>query len=205
MLEMDRRALLGAAAVGGVAAAVLAASSAEAAGQSGYFVIAEIVSKKDKADELRALMVPFAEIAAKEPGCLTYTLLEVIGEPGRILTFERWKDKAALDAHMVTPGDRRRSCRSWSRFWQSPSRNFSWMRAPALKPGWDSKISTGRRCKAAARCCVQFRARSEPRGGNHAWSVLCGSSVDSGGRNRSGARRRSLCDRERRREKSRSP
>ena len=103
MSEMDRRAFVGAVAVGSVAAAVLAASSAEAAGQSGYFVIAEIVSKKDKADELRALMVPFAESAAKEPGCLVYTLMEVIGEPGRFLTFERWKDKAALDAHMVTP------------------------------------------------------------------------------------------------------
>jgi quinol monooxygenase YgiN len=67
------------------------------------FVIAEIVSKKDKADDLRALMVPFAEKAAKEPGCLGYTLLEVIGEPGRFLTFERWTDKAALDGHMVTP------------------------------------------------------------------------------------------------------
>src|ERR1700689_3979244 len=102
MSEMDRRAFVGAVAVGSVAAA-LGASSAEAAGQSGYFVIAEIVSKKEKADELRALMVPFAEIAAKEPGCLVYTLMEVIGEPGRFLTFERWKDKAALDAHMVTP------------------------------------------------------------------------------------------------------
>ena len=59
MSDIDRRAFVGAAAVGGVAAAVLAASSAIAAGQSGYFVIAEIVSKKDKADELRALMVPF--------------------------------------------------------------------------------------------------------------------------------------------------
>ena len=49
MSEIDRRAFVGAAAVGCVAAAVLAASSAEAAGQSGYFVIAEIVSKKDKA------------------------------------------------------------------------------------------------------------------------------------------------------------
>jgi quinol monooxygenase YgiN len=29
--------------------------------------------------------------------------MEVIGEPGRFLTFERWKDKAALDAHMLTP------------------------------------------------------------------------------------------------------
>jgi len=103
MSEMDRRAFVGAAALGSVAAAVLTASSVQAAGQSGYFVIAEIVSKKEKADELRALLVPFAEKSAKEPGCLVYTLMEVIGEPGRFLTFERWTDKAALDAHIVTP------------------------------------------------------------------------------------------------------
>ena len=103
MSEMDRRAFVGAAALGSVVAAVLTASSVLAAGQSGYFVIAEIVSKKEKADELRALLVPFAEKSAKEPGCLVYTLMEVIGEPGRFLTFERWTDKAALDAHMVTP------------------------------------------------------------------------------------------------------
>jgi Antibiotic biosynthesis monooxygenase len=88
MSDMDRREFVGAAAVGGVAAAVLAASSAMAAGQTGYFVIAEIVSKKDKADDLRALLVPFAEKSAKEPGCLVYTLMEVISEPGRFLTFE---------------------------------------------------------------------------------------------------------------------
>jgi len=103
MSEMDRRVFVGAAALGSVAATVLTASSVQAAGQSGYFVIAEIVSKKEKADELRALLVPFAEKSAKEPGCLVYTLMEVIGEPGRFLTFERWTDKAALDAHMVTP------------------------------------------------------------------------------------------------------
>ena len=103
MSEMDRRVFVGAAALGSVATAVLTASSVQAAGQSGYFVIAEIVSKKEKADELRALLVPFAEKSAKEPGCLVYTLMEVIGEPGRFLTFERWTDKAALDAHMVTP------------------------------------------------------------------------------------------------------
>ena len=102
MSDINRRAFVQVAALGG-AAAIVATSAAEAAGQSGYFVIAEIVSKKDKADELRALLVPFAETSAKEPGCLVYTLMEVIGEPGRFLTFERWKDKAALDAHMVTP------------------------------------------------------------------------------------------------------
>jgi quinol monooxygenase YgiN len=102
MSDMDRRAFVGVAGLG-VAAAVLTASSGAEAGATGYFVIAEIVSKKDKADDLRALLVPFAEKSAKEPGCLVYTLMEVRDEPGRFLTFERWTDKAALDAHMVTP------------------------------------------------------------------------------------------------------
>jgi len=104
MQDMDRRAFVGAAALGGVAAAVLTSSSAEAAGDnSGYFVVAEIVSTKEKADEVRALLVPYAEKSAKEPGCLKYVLMEVIAEPGRFLTYERWTNKAALDAHMVTP------------------------------------------------------------------------------------------------------
>ena len=103
MSHMDRRAFVGAAAAVAWRLPFLTASSAVAAGQSGYFVIAEIVSKKDKADDLRALLVPFAELSAKEPGCLVYTLMEVIGEPGRFLTFERWTDKAALGVHMTTP------------------------------------------------------------------------------------------------------
>ena len=68
MSDMDRRVFVGVAGLG-VAAAVLTASSGAAAGETGYFVIAEIVSKKDKADDLRALLVPFAEKSAKEPGC----------------------------------------------------------------------------------------------------------------------------------------
>ena len=103
MSDMDRRVFVGAAALGGVAAVALTVSSAVAAGESGYFVIAELVSKKDRADDLRALLVPFAEKSAKEPGCQIYTLMEVTSEPGRFLTFERWTDKAVLDAHMVTP------------------------------------------------------------------------------------------------------
>jgi hypothetical protein len=55
--DMDRRTFVQAAALSGVGAAVLTASSAEAAPQSGHFVIAEIVSKKEKADEFRALLV----------------------------------------------------------------------------------------------------------------------------------------------------
>jgi quinol monooxygenase YgiN len=101
MSKLDRRTAL----VGG-AVAVLFSGSATAAStkkDSGYYVIAEINAKPGSEGALRDLLVPFAKSSRKEPGCLVYTLMEVIAEPGRFLTFERWTNKAALEAHMVTP------------------------------------------------------------------------------------------------------
>jgi quinol monooxygenase YgiN len=103
MSVLDRRTFVQTAALGSLLTSILAASSAEAAPQPGYFVIAEVVAKPGKADELRSLLVPFAEKSRTEPGCQVYALLEVHAEPGRFLTFERWTDKAALEVHMTTP------------------------------------------------------------------------------------------------------
>jgi Antibiotic biosynthesis monooxygenase len=97
MSGCDRRTFVQTAALSSLLTSVLAASSAEAAGQAGYFVIAEAVAKDGSADELRSLLVPFAEKSRTEPGCQVYTLLEVHSEPGRFLTFEGWTDKAALE------------------------------------------------------------------------------------------------------------
>jgi quinol monooxygenase YgiN len=66
-------------------------------------VIAELVSKPDQAEALRAILVPFVEGARKEPGCLHYSLLEDSKQPGRFLTFETWSNEDALKAHMGTP------------------------------------------------------------------------------------------------------
>ena len=101
MPKLDRRTAL---VVGAVS--VLFSGSASAATSkkdSGYYVIAEINAKPGSEGALRDLLVPFAKSSRKEPGCLIYTLMEVIAEPGRFLTFERWTNKAALEAHMVTP------------------------------------------------------------------------------------------------------
>jgi hypothetical protein len=57
MLTLDRRTLIRSAAVGSAVAAF--ASSAEAAVNGNYYVIAELVSKPDQADALRAILVPF--------------------------------------------------------------------------------------------------------------------------------------------------
>jgi quinol monooxygenase YgiN len=78
-------------------------SAATAGKDTGYYVIAEINAKTGSESALRDLLVPFAKASRKEPGCLVYTLMEVIAEPGRFLTFERWTNKPALEAHMVTP------------------------------------------------------------------------------------------------------
>jgi quinol monooxygenase YgiN len=101
MSKLDRRT-----AVLGSAASVLFSGSAAAAPakkDTGYYVIAEINAKPGSEGALRDLLVPFAKSSLKEPGCLVYTLMEVISEPGRFLTFERWTNKKALEAHMVTP------------------------------------------------------------------------------------------------------
>ena len=66
-------------------------------------VIAELVSKPDKADALRELMVAFADGSRHEPGCVHYVLTEDAKQPGRFLTYEVWADEAAIEAHMHTP------------------------------------------------------------------------------------------------------
>jgi quinol monooxygenase YgiN len=101
MLTLDRRTLMRSAAIGSAVAAF--AANAEAASNGNYYVIAELVSKPGQADALRAIMAPFVAGARKEPGCLHYSLLEDLKQPGRFLTFETWANEDALKAHMVTP------------------------------------------------------------------------------------------------------
>jgi hypothetical protein len=82
MSACDRRTFVQTAALVSLLASVLAASSAEAAGQAGYFVIAEVVvAKPGSADELRSLLVPFAEKSRTEPGCQVYTCLRFSRSP----------------------------------------------------------------------------------------------------------------------------
>jgi hypothetical protein len=57
MLTLDRRTLIRSAAIGSAVAAF--AASAEAAANGNYYVIAELVSKPEQADALRAILVPF--------------------------------------------------------------------------------------------------------------------------------------------------
>ena len=91
-------------AMGAIAVAVGGFGTALAQSEpKGLRVIAELVAKPGSADDLRKVLVPFAQGARKEPGCLNYVLLEIQGDPGHFMTYEIWTDRPALDAHMKTP------------------------------------------------------------------------------------------------------
>ena len=67
----------------GAAVSVLFSGSSHAAPpkkDTGYYVIAEINAKAGSESALRDLLVPFAKSSRKEPGCLIYTLMEVISD-----------------------------------------------------------------------------------------------------------------------------
>ena len=85
MTTLDRRDLIRSATIG-AAAAAFAITATKAAANGNYYVVAELVSKPDQADGLRAILVPFVAGARKEPGCMHYSLLEDAKQHGRFLS-----------------------------------------------------------------------------------------------------------------------
>jgi quinol monooxygenase YgiN len=103
MSSLDRRDVIQGAALIAALAAVSTVQQAQAAAGL-FYVIAEIVAKPGSEAAVREILTNVAEKSrTTEPGCKLYTLLEVQKSPGRFLTCEIWVDRAALDAHMVTP------------------------------------------------------------------------------------------------------
>jgi quinol monooxygenase YgiN len=64
------------------------------------YIIATMTSTAEHASRLKSLLLPAVAEFREEDGCLAYTLLEDQKKPGRFVTYERWRDAAALKAHM---------------------------------------------------------------------------------------------------------
>jgi len=58
-------------------------------------------SKKDRAIELIGELVPATQA---EDGNITYDYWEHLSTPGTMRVYEEWRDQAAIDAHMASPG-----------------------------------------------------------------------------------------------------
>ncbi len=100
--KVSRRTVVAGAAVAGIAAMLPWAQVARAQDGSLY-VIAELVAKKGQEAALRDALIPFAQGATQDRGCLSYHLHEDIAHPGRFLTFESWTSEADLAAHLSSP------------------------------------------------------------------------------------------------------
>jgi quinol monooxygenase YgiN len=66
-------------------------------------VVARIVARPDKIDELRSLLTGLIEPTRKEAGCITYELLQNRVDATDFTFVEEWDDDAALDAHLASP------------------------------------------------------------------------------------------------------
>lgn len=67
---------------------------------SGVRVVARIVARPGKENELRALLHGLIEPTRREPGCVTYELLQNTTDPTDFTFVEEWNSDAELDAHL---------------------------------------------------------------------------------------------------------
>ena len=63
-------------------------------------VVARIVARSGKEDELRTLLRGLIEPTRREPGCVTYELLQNTADPTDFTFVEEWSSGADLDAHL---------------------------------------------------------------------------------------------------------
>ena len=65
-------------------------------------VIARIKARPNKVHDLLSVLSSLVEPTRKEPGCLSYILLQNNEDPTDIAFIEEWQSNAALESHFTT-------------------------------------------------------------------------------------------------------
>jgi len=65
-------------------------------------VIARIKARPNKVSELLSALTSLLEPTRKEPGCLSYVLLQNNEDPTDFTFVEEWQSNAALESHFTT-------------------------------------------------------------------------------------------------------
>lgn len=65
-------------------------------------VVARVTSQADKVDELKAILLTLVAPTRREPGCVSYQLLQDKSDAAEFVCIEEWANDAAIDAHMTT-------------------------------------------------------------------------------------------------------
>ena len=69
-------------------------------------VTGSIAARADTFDALRAASLEHVSRSRAEPGCLEHGVAVDANDGLRLVFFERWADRAALDAHFRVPASR---------------------------------------------------------------------------------------------------
>jgi quinol monooxygenase YgiN len=67
------------------------------------YVIARMRAKPETAETLRQLWLALRDETRKEPGCISYQVLQNSRDGTEFTSIEQWADAAAEAAHMTTP------------------------------------------------------------------------------------------------------
>jgi len=65
-------------------------------------VIARVKARPGKANELLSVLSSLVEPTRKEPGCLSYELLQNNEDPTDLTLIEEWQNNTALESHFAT-------------------------------------------------------------------------------------------------------
>ncbi len=65
-------------------------------------VIAKVRARPGKVNELLSVLGSLIEPTRKEPGCISYTLLQNNEDSTDFVLVEEWKDNTALQSHFAT-------------------------------------------------------------------------------------------------------
>lgn len=69
---------------------------------SSVVVVGDIYTLAGRSHEIVELLRETQERARLEPGCVGYTLAEVVADPGRYVVIQEWRDDAAFQAHYAS-------------------------------------------------------------------------------------------------------
>jgi quinol monooxygenase YgiN len=66
-------------------------------------VIARVAAKADSVEQVRAILMGIVEPTRREPGCLSYQLLQNQADPTDFTFVEEWARASAEQSHFATP------------------------------------------------------------------------------------------------------
>jgi quinol monooxygenase YgiN len=69
-------------------------------------VTGSVTARADSLDEIRRLSLEHVHRSRGEPGCISHAVHVDCENPLRLVFFEQWADRAALQAHFAVPASR---------------------------------------------------------------------------------------------------